>query len=127
MSALPDARHVRNPTGQTHLQTGDWIVSLADDEAAETLRVLTGPVYDLKASPVVTLARKAAEADRRAEAFADVETLRLALEADATLGGVVEDARLQAVESADLDRARWMAGGLDLTIRLLFAAPSPAG
>ena len=30
-------------------------------------------------------------------------------------------------ETAQMDRARWLGGGVDLSIRLLFAAPSPAG
>lgn len=124
---FPTALRFRNPEGQAHLKADDTVVVLADDEAAETLNVMSGAVYDLKVTPTVTLARRATEGVRRGDIWADVDALRLALDADPTLGGVVEDARLDAAEPAGLERARWMAGGLDVSVRLLFAAPSPAG
>lgn len=123
------ARLFRNPEGMKHFDAADIVVSMQDDESAETLRVLSGPVYDLKAEPLITLARKVAEAERRDAVWADVDTIRAALEADPTLGGKVEDARIAhgGIEPAELDRNKWMAGGLDVTVRLLFAAPSAGG
>lgn len=122
-----DAVLFRNPDGQRAFDAAAMVVSMDDDEEPEVLRVLTGPVYDLKLTPVVTLACKALETTRREDAWAAVETLRLALAEDHTLGGAVEDARIEMSEASQMDRARWLAGGVDLSIRLLFAAPSPAG
>lgn len=129
-AAFPSpAKLYRNPEGMKHFETADVVVSMQDDEAAETVRVLSGPIYDLKAEPLITLARKVAEAERRDAVWEDVDTIRIALAADPTLGGVVEDARIAhgGVEPAEMDRNRWMAGGLDVTVRLLFAAPSAGG
>lgn len=126
-AALTGATHVRNPSGQSHFAAGEFVASLMDDQEPEVLQVLTGPVYELKLVPVLTLVRKAGEAARRDGPWADVDTIRAALAVDPTLGGVVEDARIAGIEGAEMDRARWMGGGLDLSIRLLFAAPSPAG
>ena len=117
----------RNPDGQREFGSAEIVVSMDDDDEAEVLRVLTGPFYDLKLTPVVTLARKALEGLRREDAWAAMDLIRDALAADVTLGGVVEDARIEMSETAQLDRARWLGGGVDLSIRLLFAAPSPAG
>lgn len=118
----------RNPDGQRAFGDASLVVSMDDDEEPEVLRVMMGgPSYDLKLVPVVTLARKALEGARREDAWTAVETLRVALAADPTLGGAVEDARIEMSEPSQLDRARWLAGGVDLSIRLLFAAPSPAG
>lgn len=117
----------RNPDGQRQFDAAEIVVSMDDDDEAEVLRVLTGPVYDLKLTPVVTLARKALEGVRREDAWAAVDLIRDALAVDVTLGGVVEDARIEMSETAQMDRARWLGGGVDLSIRLLFAAPSPAG
>jgi|GEM_PF-1764834 len=119
----------RNPEGMRHFDQGEMVLSMQDDESAETLRVMSGPVYDLKAEPLITLARKVAEPDRRDGVWGDVDLVRATLEADPTLGGEVEDARIAqgGVEPAEMDRNKWMAGGLDVTIRLLFAAPSAAG
>ncbi len=124
---FPTVTVVRNPTGMSHFGAGAFVVSLADDETPEVLRVLTGPVYDLKCVAIVTLARKASEAERRESQWNDVDVIRMALALDPTLNGAVEDARIDSSEAAELDRAKWMGGGLDLGIRLLFAAPSPAG
>ena len=118
---------MRNPDGQRALPAANFLVSMQDDNEPEVLRVLSGPVYDLKAVALLTIARKALEKDRREHQWYGVEAMRAALAVDVTLGGVVEDARLEGVEGADMDRAKWLGGGLDLSIRLLFAAPSPAG
>lgn len=120
-------RVFRNPDGMRHFESGSAVLSINDDEAVETVRVLSGPIYDLMAEPLITLARKTDEASRREAAWVDADRVRDLLAADPTLGGVVEDARVTAVESAELDRSKWIAGGLDLTVRLLFAAPSAAG
>lgn len=121
------AKAFRNPDGARSWSATDFAVVLDDDDAPEVQGVVCGGIYDLKASPMVTLARKAPEPDRRAGQWDDVSTLRLALAQDHSLGGVVEDARIEGVESAELERATYVGGGLLVTVRLLFAAPSPAG
>lgn len=121
------AKTFRNPTGMKHFDSGEMVASLDDDATPEVLRTMSGPVYDLKLVPTLTVVRKLSEAERREDSWDDVERLKAALAADVTLGGVVEDARIDTVESAEMDRAKWMGGGLDIGIRLLFAAPSSAG
>lgn len=123
----PKYKHFRNPDGQRAFDRADFVVSLMDDEEPETINVISGPIYDLKLTPLVTLASKQGSAERRDDAWSAVDIVRDALAADVTLGGFVEDARIEAVEPADMDRAKWAGGGVDLTIRLLFAAPSAAG
>ena len=118
---------LRNPKGQKAWADAVAAVVMTDDKDPETVRVMTGPIYDLSATPEVLIARKGSEADRAEAEWDDVETLKAALAADVTLGGAVEDARLEGVEGADLDTNTWIGGGLTVRIRLLFAAPTPAG
>jgi hypothetical protein len=126
-AADPASEFQRNPDGARKFGVGTFHVVLEDDEEPEVVRVLTGPIYDLKANAMVTLARRLPGDERRAVQRDDVDAIRIGLEADPTLNGAVEDARISMSETAEMDRAKWMGGGLDLTIRLLFAAPSPAG
>lgn len=117
----------RNPKGQKVWSDSTAAVVMTDDKDPETVRVLSGPIYDLSATPEILIARKGSEASRADDEWADVESLKAALAADGTLGGAVEDARLEGVEGADLDTTTWIGGGLTVRIRLLFAAPTPAG
>lgn len=118
---------VRNPKGAKAWPKEGAAVVWTDDQDPETVRTLTGGLYDLKLTPEVVIARRTAPADREADQWADVETLKAALAADVTLGGAVEDARVMGVGPADLDEDQWIGGGLEVRIRLLFAAPSAAG
>lgn len=117
----------RNPKGQKAWADAGAAVVMTDDKDPETVRVLSGPIYDLSATPEILIARKGTDEARAAEEWADVEALKVALAADVSLGGAVEDARLEGVEGADLDTSTWIGGGLTVRIRLLFAAPTPAG
>ena len=121
------AKVFRNPKGRKAWQPTGLAVVLTDDDAPEVLRVMTGPAYDLRLEPELLLAQRGDHADRVASQWDAVETLKAALAADFTLGGAVEDARLDGSECADLDDDTWIGGGLSLRIRLLFNAPTPVG
>lgn len=126
-ATFPDARRVRNSESAKAFEAADFVIGLMDDREPEVLAVLSGGVCDLKLVPTVTLAMRGVSAERESDVWAAVETLRGALDANVTLGGIVDDARLEGVESADLDAARYAAGGLDVLVRLLLTAPSRAG
>lgn len=117
-------------------ETIDWdsagaaVVSQMDDKDPEVVATLCGPIYDLAARPTLVIARRNAggtTAGREDAEWADVEALKASLAADVTLGGAVEDARIDGADTADLESARWMGGGLEITVRLMFNAPSKAG
>lgn len=126
-AAFPDATHHRNPKGDQDWLSNTFAVVLTDDKQPETDRVMSGAIYDLRALPRVLFARRLRAGEREADEWADVETLKAALAADVTLGGAVEDARPETVEDAELDTSKWLGGGLEVTVRLLFNAPSAAG
>lgn len=124
---VPQAKFFRNPKGAKAWAGATVAIVMTDDKEPETLRTLSGPVYDLQIEPEVLIARRGAEADRAAPEWDDVEFLKTVLATDLSLGGAVEDVRLSGVENADLDTDQWIGGGLAVRIRLLFAAPTPAG
>lgn len=126
-STVEGAKAWRNPKGQKAWASTACAVVLTDDKDPETIRILSGPIYDLSLEPEVLFARLGHEADRSALEWADVERLKTAIAADPTLGGAVEDARIAGVEDAELDTHTWAGGGLIVRLRLLFAAPTPAG
>lgn len=104
----------------------------ASDRKAEILDVLMGgedPVYDLRVTPRLTFAYSGAVKERRLEAATEaLETLKALLKADRTLGGAVDYAGIAEAEECDAEGAlSWMAGGLEVTVELLFGAPTPAG
>lgn len=117
----------RNPKGQKAWSADGFAVVQTDDKEPETVRVLSGPIYDLSLEVEILFARRGSEATRAGAEWDDIEILKAALLADVDLGGVVEDARLAGVETANLDTNTWIGGGLSARIRLLFAAPTPAG
>lgn len=125
---FPSPQHVwfRNPDGQRAFDRAVFVVSMDDDEEPEIVNVLSGPVYDLKVTPVVTMASKGAR-EARPDVGPAIQRLADALAEDPSLGGVVEDARIVERAPAEMDREKWAGGGTDLSIRLLFAAPTAAG
>lgn len=124
---IAGAKFHRNPKGQKAWAADEFAVVVTDDKEPETLRALSGGVYDLRLEVDVLFARRGGEAARAPAEWDDLDRLKAALAADVTLGGAVEDARLAGVEEADLDTHTWAGGGLIARVRLLFAAPSPAG
>lgn len=124
---LTGASFHRNPKDRKVWAAAGFAVVMTDDKEPETLRALSGGVYDLRLEVDVLFARRGGEAARAPAEWDDLERLKAALAADVTLGGAVEDARLAGVEEADLDTHTWAGGGLIARVRLLFAAPSPAG
>ena len=127
----PISRH-RNPAGHAKPAIKDAgiaaYVAQVDDEDPEVLRVMCGPIYDLRASTTITFAFSGkTKAERQQMARASRDLLVAALEADHTLGGACEYADIDgssAIEAADTD---WMAGGLDVRVGLLFTAATKAG
>ncbi len=107
---------------------GDAVfIQQEDDLEPEVLRVLSGPIYDLKLEVELLMARKGKPGDRMDDEWADIEALKAALKVDPTLGGKVEDARISGGEAADLDKSKWLGGGRYVTVRLLTSADSPLG
>lgn len=103
-------------------------VALEDDELPDVLAVMTGPIYDLKVVPLVTLAFSGgSKEERKVLAYAALDTLRLALEADRSLGGTVDYADIASANAVDAAGSTWMAGGLEVGVGLLLSAPTPAG
>lgn len=126
-ATFPTATRLRNSESAKAFESGDFVIAQMDDRDPEVLAVMSGGICDLKLTPTLTFALKGTSAEREAEVWEAVETLRLALAADVTLGGAVDDARLEGVEPAELEAARYAAGGLDVLVRLLATAPSKAG
>ena len=126
-ATFPDAVRLRNTESAKAFETGSFVIAQMDDREPEVLAVLSGGICDLKLVTTLTFAMKGVSAEREAEVWDAVETLRQALDASVTLSGAVDDARLEGVEPADLDAARYAAGGLDVLVRLLLTAPSKAG
>lgn len=125
--AAPAPVFHRNPDGDKAWAKNTVAVVQHDDKTPETLRVLCGPAYDLKITPRVLLARRRGPDERASMEWDDVETLKAAVDADRTLGGVVEHVRLGPPEPADLDEAQWLGGGLEIPLTVLFSAPTEAG
>lgn len=126
--SMPGAGFHRNASARV-----DWsvanapLIAMDDDKSPEVTAVMCGPIYDLTARPVIVVARPVASADRETDEWADVEAIKARLALDVTLGGVVEDARLDEADNADLADDTWMGGGIEITVRLMFNAPSKAG
>lgn len=104
-------------------------VSQDDDEAAEVFGTMaTGPIYDLKVCPLLTFAFNGkTKTDRAAAAWAQVEILKAALAANRRLGGAVSWADIEDGEPIEAAANHWLAGGLEVRVRLLFSAPTPIG
>lgn len=123
----------RNPSGHTPPKAraqGEmaFYLALIDDTEPEVEAVLTGPVYDLRATPTVVLAYAGGTKDaRQGAAWLALEPVKTALAADRTLAGAVSYAELEAAGPADVADNDWMAGGLEVRVSLLFDAPTKAG
>lgn len=126
------AQSHRNPSG--HKQPAPKVdglvgyLAMQDDNQPEVLGVLTGPIYDLQATPRLTLAFSGKTKDVRSDAaWAKVEALKAAVKADPTLGDTVDYCEVALPEDLPVSDSDWMAGGLEVGIELLFTAPSRAG
>ncbi|KQV66636.1 hypothetical protein [Caulobacter sp. Root343] len=103
-------------------------VAQHDDNLPETVGVVCGPIYDLKATAEVTIAFSGkTKDDRQAAAYVKLEMLKTAIAADRQLGGAVDYADIAGAQPTDVPDSDWMAGGLYVQIGLLFGAPTPAG
>lgn len=126
--SMPGAALHRNASARVDWSVaGAPLITMDDDKSPEVTAVMCGPIYDLTARPVIVVARPKASAAREADEWADVEAIKARLALDVTLGGVVEDARLDEADTADLADETWMGGGIEITVRLMFNAPSKAG
>ncbi len=123
----------RNPSGHAPPKAraqGElaFYLALIDDNEPEVEAVLTGPVYDLRATPTVVLAYFGGTKDaRQLAAYAALDLIKAALASDPTLAGAVSYAELEAAAPADVADSDWMAGGLEVRMGLLFDAPTKAG
>lgn len=132
-SLFPDAEPVRNPNGHQppRLKGGNALaayVAMDDDEDPETLAIMTGPVFDLKIAPRVTIAFVGLDRQARlTAAWTAVDTLKNALAADRSLGGAVQYAELQPASQTAGGVNDWLAGGLEIPVTLLVTATSAAG
>lgn len=125
------ARH-RNPSGHTKPAIKESgvaaYIAQTDDEDPEVLRVMCGPIYDLRAITTITFAFSGKTKDERQQMARAFRTrLVAALEADHTLGGACEYADIDGSSSIDAGDTDWMAGGLDVRVGLLFTAATRAG
>lgn len=103
-------------------------LAIQDDNQPEVLAVLTGPIYDLMASPRLTIAFSGKTKDDRSQAaWAVVEQLKAAVAADRSLSGAVDFCEVALPEDLPVADSDWMAGGLEVAIELLFTAPTRAG
>lgn len=131
-TAFADAARHRNPSGDKPPAAKSnglaAYVALQDDTSPEVTGVMTGPIYELQAAAMVVLALSGkSKNERQAEAYVLLGVLTQALAADPTLGGAVEYADIGAAQPADVADSHWMAGGLEVTVNLLFHAPTAAG
>jgi hypothetical protein len=98
-----------------------------DGKTPEILRVLCGPIYDLKLETRISFALIGKEADRRDARDQAVGELVTILSADPTLGGLVDYAQVDPPEPGDPDQLGWLADALTVPVKILLTAPTPAG
>lgn len=128
---------VRNPGGFNKPKTAgpaDYVgyVAMIDDKDAEVLGALmngAGSVFDLVVAPAVVFTSTAQTKEvREGLAWPMVSDLADAIAQDRTLGGAVSFAELETPEGVEATGpADWMAGGLQVRVRILFDAPTKAG